>query len=185
MADLTDYTNLITSEHSDKPNFLAVLAATLQPFVDGQNQMNLVPSLIDVDVAVGDQLDKIGQWAGLSRALRVPITGVFFAFDTPGLGFDQGVWASSLTPTETVIQLDDGTYRLMLKAKIAANTWDGSLGDANAKLQAIFGAAAVQLRDNMDMSETFIISGTPPSVLFRQLVIQKYLDFKPAGVNVT
>lgn len=184
MSDLIDYTSLVISEHADKPNFTAVLGTTLQPFVDAQNVLASLPALFDLDTAVGDQLDVIGQWVGLSRSLSVPITGVYFAFDTPGLGFDQGIWFVSGDPAEGIVSLDDTTYRLMILAKIAANTWDGSLGDANAKLLAAFPGADVFLRDNMDMTETFILSGTPPSTLFAALVSQGYIELKPAGVNV-
>lgn len=185
MADVNDYLSLIPSENSDKPNFVAVLSGTLKPFVDGINQLNALPSLFDIDNASGDQLDAVGQWVGLSRRLSLVIDDVYFAFDTPGLGFDEGVWFSQGQPSEGIVTLDDSTYRVMLKAKIAANEWDGSLGDANRRLLEVFPGADVILKDNFDMSETFIISGTPYSVLFQKLVEQGFLDFKPAAVNVT
>lgn len=184
MSDLTDYSSLVISEHADKPNFMAVLATIVQPLVDGQNVLESLTMLFDLDIATGDQLDTVGQWVGLSRSLSVPITGVYFAFDTVGVGFDEGVWFVSGDPAEGVVSLDDSTYRLMLLAKIAVNTWDGSLGDANAKLLAAFPGADVFLQDNMDLTETFILSGTAPSKLFAQLVSQGYIELKPAGVNI-
>lgn len=185
MSDITDYTNLVPSQNTNQPNFLAVLGVELQPFVDMQNVLAMIPQLLDLDVASGDQLDIIGEWIGISRRLSVPITGVYFAFDTPGVGFDEGVWFHGGDPAEGVVILDDVTYRQMIVAKIAANTWDGSLGDANAKLLEAFPSADVQLKDNFDMTETFILSGTAPSLLFEQLVEQGYIQLRPAAVNLT
>lgn len=184
MTTLSDYTDKVPSQNAAQPNFLAVLAAVLQPSVDLQNQLEALPGLLDLDVASGDQLDIIGEWVGLTRRLRVPILGVYFAFDTVGVGFDAGVWFSGADPSSGLIALDDVTYRQMVLAKIAANTWDGSLGDANAKLLAAFPAADVFLQDNFDMTETFILSGTAPSTLFAQLVAQGYIQLKPAAVNL-
>lgn len=184
MILLTDYTSKITSEHSGKPNFMAMVSLALQAFVDLQNQLESLPAKLDADTAVGDQLDMVGEWAGLSRMLSVPISDVYFSFDIPGLGFDEGIWFVSGDPEEGIIELDDITYRQMVKAKIASNNWDGSLGDANTRLLDAFPGADVQLRDNFDMTETFIIAGTPPSKLFQQLVQEGYLEFRPAGVNI-
>lgn len=185
MSALEDYTDLVPSGNANQPNFLAVLGVCLQPFVDMQNVLASAPGLLDLDVASGDQLDVIGEWVGITRRLSVPITGVYFAFDTPGVGFDEGVWFSGGDPAEGVVMLDDVTYRQMILAKIASNTWDGSLGDANVKLLEAFPGADVQLRDNFDMTETFILSGTAPSLLFEQLVDQGYIELRPAAVNLT
>jgi hypothetical protein len=68
-ANVSEYLSLITSEHNQRPNFMAWIAALCQPSVDQQNQLANFPSLFDIDVAVGDQLDKIGQWVGVSRSL--------------------------------------------------------------------------------------------------------------------
>lgn len=180
---LTQYTDLVTSEHADKPNFLATLAAILQPLVDGINVVGSMPGKFDADVAVGQQLDFTGQWVGISRNLRLPIAGVYFSFDIVGLGFDEGVWFSSQDPAEGVISLDDGTYRQMIYAKIAANVWDGSLGDANQRLADIFGMGVVTIEDNFDMTQTITVTGSPISVLFEELVEQGYIQIRPAAVE--
>jgi len=184
MSELTDYTDLVTSAHNDKPNFLAVLAAVLQPFVDEINTLESIPEMFDLDVAVGDQLSTVGQWIGLGRSLKVPIGGIYFSFDTAGSGFDQGVWFDPGDPVEGAISLDDDNYRLMLRAKIAANLWDGSLGDANTRLSALFTGGSVRVIDNFNMTMTVEVTGTAPSVLFSQLVAQGYLQFKPAAVGL-
>lgn len=184
MSNLTDYTRLITPEHQGKPNFAAVLAATLQPLVDGQNQLASIPGKFDLDAAVGEQLDFVGQWVGIARTLRVPIPGVYFSFNIVNLGVNEGIWFNPDNPAEGVVTMDDGTYRLMIRSKIAANIWDGSMGHANAMLAVLFPGGAVELEDNFDMTYSINISGDAPSTLFRELVTQGYIPFSPAGVRL-
>jgi hypothetical protein len=184
-VQLTDYTNLVTSEHFDQPNFQAVLAAVLQGYVDRQNVMLNLPSSFDLDLAQGAQLDVLGEWVGISRSLRVPIANVYFSFGIAGVGFGEGIWWNPRTqPLTELISMDDVTYRLMIRAKIAANIWDGTLAHGNYLLAQIFPDNGVGLIDNFDMTYSITIDGTAPSKLFAQLVAQGYIPLKPAGVGL-
>ena len=183
MTALNDYLDLITSEHRNQPNFTAVMTAILQPFVDEQNLELLIPALYDLDAAVGAQLDVVGQWVGFSRKLQVPISGVYFSLDDAALGLDQGVLQQPFDPVTGLVLLDDGTYRLMLYAKIAANIWDGSLAQANAILARIFVTSPgtlVFVQDNFDMTMSVGLAGMIPSTLFQQLLLQ--FPLRPAAV---
>lgn len=138
MVDVSQYTGLITSEHADKPKFTAMVSAVAQCFVDQQNALgNFIPSF-DLDEAVGDQLDTLGAWVGIGRRVRTPLTGVYFSFDIAGVGFDQGVWQGPFDPSTGITVLDDDTYRLLIRAKIGANHWDGTLASSAAILNLIF-----------------------------------------------
>lgn len=181
MVYLSDYLQLLPSANASKPNFLAVLSAALQPLVDIQNSA----LDFDLDTAVGAQLDVIGRWAGQSRGIEVPITGVYFALDTAGVGFDEGVWLDPGASATGVTSLDDGTYRLILRIKIAANTWDGSLAGAQQVLAAVASSGTyLFVQDNFDMSITIGVSGTVPSALFVALIRQVFGWIRPAAVNI-
>ncbi|KVZ79915.1 DUF2612 domain-containing protein [Burkholderia ubonensis] len=185
MADLNDYTALITSEHRDKPRFAAMVAAVVQPLVDQMNLLASMPGKFDLDVAVGDQLDTVGRWVGVSRRIRTPLTGIYFSFDTAGLGFDQGIWKGPFDPDTGLTLLDDDTYRLVIRAKIGANHWDGTLEQSAAILNSIFGADThVFIEDHQDMSMTIGISGKVPSAVFLALLAGGYIPLKPEGVRV-
>jgi hypothetical protein len=138
MADVSKYTGLITSEHADKPKFNAMVSAVAQCFVDQQNALGTFIPSFDLDEAVGDQLDTLGAWVGISRRVRTPLTGVYFSFDMAGVGFDQGVWQGPFDPSTGITLLDDDTYRLLIRAKIGANHWDGTLASSAAILNLIF-----------------------------------------------
>lgn len=154
MAEISDYTGLVTSEHADKPKFIATLSALAQCFVDLQNLTLGIPDQFDLDRAVGVQLDAVGLWVGITRNVNAPLAGVYFSLDADGLGFDQGVWKGPFDPDSGVVSLDDDTFRLLIRAKIGANHWDGTLGTSAAILNSIFGstdegltAPAVELSD--------------------------------------
>lgn len=185
--DLTDYTNLVTSQFADKPKYMAFLGTLLQPLVDGNNAISALPSMLDIDTALGEQLDFLGQWIGLSRTLRVPITGVFFSLDTPGLGFDEGVIDGPGNSTAGLISMDDETYRQMLYLEIAANNWDGTLAGAEKILQAAFAMVPgtnIFIEDNFDMTITIGVTGTLPSALFQALLTGGYFNVRGAAVDI-
>lgn len=185
MADIADYTGKITSEHADKPRFTAMVAAVTQCFVDAQNALAGMPASFDLDGAIGKQLDDVGLWVGVSRNVATPLSGVYFSFDTIGLGFDQGVWKGPFDPDTGVTTLDDDTYRLIIRAKIGANHWDGTLVGSKSILDQIFaGDTRVFIQDNQDMSITVGISGRVPSALFLALLSGGYIPIKPQSVRV-
>lgn len=185
MADLTDYTALITSEHRHLPRFSAVLGALVQPLVDQMNVLESIPSKFDLDNAVGVQLDDVGLWVGVSRKIRTPLSGIYFSLDVAGLGFDQGIWKGPFDPDTGLTVLDDDTYKLVIRAKIGANHWDGTLASSAAILNSIFDADThVFIEDHQDMSMTIGISGKVPSAVFLALLAGGYIPLKPEGVRV-
>ncbi|AIO27256.1 DUF2612 domain-containing protein [Burkholderia cepacia] len=185
MADLTEYTALITSEHSDKPRFMATVEALVQPLVDQMGVLQSMPGRFDLDNAVGVQLDDVGLWVGVSRKIRTPLTGVYFSFDIAGLGFDQGTWKGPFDPDSGLTVLDDDTYRLVIRAKIGANHWDGTLEQSAAILNSIFDADThVFIEDHQDMSMTIGIAGKVPPATFLALLSGGYIPLKPEGVRV-
>lgn len=183
MAQVSDYTGLVTSEHSDKPKFMAMIAAVAQCFVNQQDVLESVIEAFDLDEAEGVQLDTLGEWIGISRNISTPISGVYFSLDAAILGFDQGVWQGPFDPSSGIVSMDDATYLLILRAKIAANHWDGTIGSAATILDSIFGSSTyVFIQDNQDMSMTVGLSGNLPSALFVALFGGGYIPLKPEGV---
>jgi Protein of unknown function (DUF2612) len=186
MASIDDYTKLVASEHSDKPNFMAMVSAALQPIVDLQNLMASFPSAFDVEVAVGTQLDVVGQWVGRSRALTIPINNPYFSLDIDGLGLDESVWLRPFDPATHLVQLPDDAYRILLLAIIGANQWDGTIEGAYSIFDIVFRGFDFQLLINETgvMSISFSISGPLINVVTKALITDGELITKPAGVHV-
>lgn len=162
-----------------------MVAAVSAAFVDQTNTVVLMKEVFDLDKAVGDQLDAVGVRVGIYRRVNTPLSGVYFSFDVDGLGFDQGVWKGPFDPDSGVTILDDETYRLLIRAKIGANQWDGTVENSRRILELIFnGASHVYVQDNQDMTMTIGVSGQPPSALFMALLTGGYIPVKPEGVRV-
>lgn len=186
MADLDDYTALITSEHRPAPRFIGMAEMLAAPLVDLMNALGGMPAQFDLDSAVGDQLDIVGEWIGLSRNVSTPLSGIYFSFDVDGLGFDQGTWKGPFDPDTGLVALDDATYLMTLRAKIAANHWDGTPDAAADILDALAPPGTlIFLEDHCDMSITISLAGMQPSALYLALLKQGLLSLKPEGVRVS
>jgi hypothetical protein len=172
---------------NQKPLFLATLAAYTQGQVDNQNLLAALPNDFDLDLAVGVQLDAVGVRVGATRVLEVPLTGVFFAWDTVGLGWGEGTWLGPYVDGDTLYDLPDSDFRTLLYAVIAKNHWDGTIPGAYAVLAIAFAGMGYTflIQDNQDMSLTYIVIGPPLSVVMRALLIAGQLTLKPAGVRIT
>ena len=186
---VTQYENLIVPEHHGQPNFTATIDLSVQPFVDEQNLLNEYPLLFDLDSAAGVQLDAVGVRVGRSRQVAVPLTNVYFSWDTPSLGWDQGYWQGPFDPSTGVVSLDDATYRLLLRTVIITNTWNGTVNGAAPALAVIFNntltpGTLIFIYNGMDMTETIGIAGEVPPVIFQALLASGEIPLVPAGVRV-
>ena len=186
--DISKYTNLITSQHKDKPKFVEFVKTLCQPYVDMQNVISTFSAMYDINNGFGAQLDVIGQWVGISRALPEQITGVYFALDTPGLGLDESVWQGPFNPDTYLVFLPDDHYKLLLNAKILNNQWDGSKDQAYIIAQTIFNPLGYELiiEDHADMTMSLGIVGVTvtPTALIQAMLTQGVLDIKPATVGI-
>lgn len=185
-GDVEPYADLITSEHNQQPKFMDMVRSVLKPFADIQALLASFPILYDLDVATGSQLDVIGKWVGVSRQLTLPISGVYFSFDTAGVGFDEGTWFGPFNPDTGIVFLPDDAYRTLLRARIANNQWDGSIDGAYQAWDVLFAGTDFQIliQDYGDMHMAFAFLGQVPDALTLALITGGYLNLKPAGVKV-
>lgn len=186
MPTAEDYLALITPAYRSKPKFTAMIRAIVEPIVAQQAFLQHLPIDFDLDVAIGAQLDIVGEWVGRTRFVNVPIANVWFSWDTAYRGWEQGVWFQSQYDTPGgITRLDDETYRTLLRAKIAANNWDGTLPAAKSALEILFpnGETTLVITDNQDMTITFGVAGVIPSALFIALLSQGYIPLKPETVR--
>jgi hypothetical protein len=182
------YLSLVGNWHTDKPRYMTMLATLLQPLVTTQGALRKLLDDTDLDVAVGVQLDIIGQWIGRTRYVDVPIAGVFFSFNdfTPRTGFDQGIWLGKYDPTDAITALPDDTYRSLLKLQAIANQWDGTLGSIQAAMDAVFPGVVIQdLGDTptgLMAMDVLIPSKGMNSLLLA--VLKQTFPVKPSGVRM-
>lgn len=181
----TKYQRLITSYHKHKPKFYDHISLITQPFIDIQAATNQQVTDFDLDTAIGVQLDAVGLWIGIGRTIKTPIEGVFFALDVEAVGLDQGIWQGEFDAGGLTV-LDDDTYRTILRAKIAANHWDGTTETLSDIYQAIFPDHKTRIFavDNFDMTMDVFITGDAISAVMKAVIAQGYLDVKPSTVGI-
>lgn len=181
-----DYLNLITSEHRGKEKFEATVSAGASPFAKMQLVLSGLPADFDIDTATGVQLDAVGAWIGRGRRIATPLVGVYFSWDDlDSDGWESGIWKGELDPDSGLVDLPDDSYRMLLKAKISANNWNGSIPDAYAIWVSVFGDESILLiQDNQDMSMVIGIAGEPLDAVEQALLINGYIPLKPEGVHI-
>lgn len=185
---MSKYTDLITNYHAGKPIFFQHVDLSTRPLTDVSTSLNALISAFDIDTAVGVQLDILGEWIGRSRIVSVPISGIYFSFDTDGLGWDQGVWQGPFDPDSGYTALSDETYRVILKAKIAINNWDGTNDSLPQILDTALAGSGLRMQivDNQDMTiSIWVFPEVDISDVSLELIAaikQGYLTVKAAGV---
>jgi Protein of unknown function (DUF2612). len=188
---MSKYTELITNYHVTKSRFPQHVDLITRPFTDISGIMQKFIDDFDLDSAIGAQLDAVGLWIGRGRVVSVPISNVYFSWDTDGLGWDQGSWQGPFDPDSGFTHLSDSVYRLVLKAQIAINTWDGTIGHLESILETIFSGSGIEMQivDNQDMSITInaiALAGIANTSAELIAVIKAgELNIKAAGVRVS
>lgn len=184
---IADYLDKITSEHRGKPRFSATVEANVSPLVDAQQVAAGIPAAFDLDTAIGAQLDVVGEWVGISRKIQVPLVSVWFSIGIAGLGVGEGIWKGPYDPTYGIAELDDDTYRDLIRLKIKVNTWDGLVSSIQSAIEAFYGGVSGSLpfvEDGQDMTMTVCISGSRPAMMRFAIFAGRYVQFKPAAVTV-
>lgn len=159
MAVVQEYIDLVTSEHYNKPNFIAYLTAFLEKLQSVTELYDSFDILFNLENAVGDQLDIIGNIVGISRNLPVEEENIP---DT----------------------LDDDLYRYVIKSRIYFNHWNGTREGLEATIEAVFPDLQYEIVDDQDMSyEVTIIN---PLATTQEIALLKagYILPKPSGVRV-
>lgn len=185
---MSKYTDLITNYHAGKPKFVAHVDLSTRSLTDASTSLQSLISAFDIDSAVGVQLDVLGEWIGRTRIVSQPISGVYFSFDTDGLGWDQGVWQGPYDPDAGFTSLSDDTYRIVLKAKIAINNWNGQNDSLPTILETALEGSGLKMQivDNQDMTiSVWVFPEVDISKVSLELLAairQGYLTVKAAGV---
>lgn len=158
MIDISTYLNRITSQHKVQPKFMGLVAARLQPLIDIFECLEEIDKAFDLDTAEGNQLDVIGEYVGVKRLLNF-----------------QPEYADAV--------LTDPYYRMLLKAQISLNNWDGSIGGIKKIWGDVFPEYEIQIVDNQNMTMEARIIGLR-QLFESELVQHGYITPKPMGVGV-
>lgn len=181
------YLNLITSAHDQQPNFIATVSQSVGMSVRLQQLLTQMKGpLFDLSTPpAGDQLDIVGQWAGISRDVNIPADNVGFTWDSTNvnLQWDTGVW---VPPGENVniLTLPDDIYLQLILVKIGANNWDGTTEGAYKIYQEAFAPFIVLIQDNCNMTFDLAIVGGIVPALTLALFTDQLFPLRPQGVRI-
>lgn len=185
---LSDYLSLIPANNAKQPKFVATVAVNVAVQLRVQELLDQMDVLFDLSTPpVGDQLDIIGQWVGVSRVIKTPITNVFFTWDaTAALGWDSGTWQPSGDPGQ-VTALPDDAYLILILAKIAANIWDGTTPGAYKVWDELLAGTGITIliQDNQNMTYQMGIVGDTIPALTLALITGGYINLRPEGIKIT
>jgi hypothetical protein len=183
----SNYTVFVTTEHKEKPKYLETLTVTIQPFTDLQTTIFNLPELFDLDGAIGAQLDAVGTRIGLTRFVKLPVPQIFFSWDEDDArGWDNAPWFAGSMSIGGTSTLDDDDYRILLRARIMSNEWDGTIPGAQAAYDELFAPRGVHIliQDTGYMRMYLAIVGGIIDDVTMGLFIGDYLLLKPAGVQM-
>ena len=154
------YQGLVTSQYANSVKMNALLYVWLKKFDDVSQVLVKMDTALDLDIAVGPQLDMLGATVAASRTV----------------GFQPSNGVSPI--------LDDDTYRLYIKAKIAQNQWDGTIISLYPIWQNLFPSGSIIIIDNQNMTADITLKGTFTSII-HDLIINGYIVPRPEGVQYT
>jgi len=180
-----NYLALITSQYQNSPKFLEWVFGFVDMAVDIQKlatslvfyfsfdkiiKLNIATEELnsltteagailttEMMAAIGDQLDMIGVILGQKRTVNFQPTG-------------------GISPI-----LDDDTYRILLRAKVLMNHWDGKSASLQIAWANLFPGGKISIQDNQNMTVSVLLTGTFSSII-NDLIINEYIIPRPQGV---
>lgn len=151
------YLDRITPQHK-KHKFLRWLDANINAINSSESFTEQIDRIFDIDAAANKELDTTGYIVGRSRLLN-------------------------FQPENGSPYMDDEMYRLLQKAKIGINNWDGTIPGMEELWRNIFPEYSVRIKDNQDMTMDVSILGNT-SNLIKELTLRGYIIPKPLGVRI-
>lgn len=155
-----EYMELITSEFAEMPLFNKYVEAFLNEELPISQCMAKFDEIFNLETAVGDQLDKLGTYVSLTRELPVVDP------DIPAI-------------------LPDMYFREVIKARIRANFWDGTMEKLAELITETFPDSTFEIVDGQDMTIQIIMINPSSSATMIALLFNGYIIPKPAGVRMT
>ncbi len=153
------YQQLLTSQYRppNSPKLNALLYALLRKFDDVSRCLVQMDAALDLDVAAGPQLDMLGATVGASRTVGFQPSG-------------------GVSPV-----LTDSAYRLLIKARIGWNQWNGTIDGLYSLWARLFPGGSVVIEDNQDMTANIVVTGMLDSIV-QDMIANGYIVPRPEGV---
>lgn len=182
-----EYARLLIPFHVHREKFVALVEALVSVYVAVNDAAMDLPRAFDIDVAVGVQLDIVGQWVGRTRFIPYPLDTFWFTFNDAQRGFNLGVWKGPYEADYGLYRLADEDYRKLLYAKIGVNHWDGTLEQVESVLRGLYEGNGLSpgslffLDDKGDSTAVFAVAQKIPPPLIIAMLAWPAIDFDVSG----
>lgn len=158
------YADLLILQYRNKPK----ARETIKMFVDicmGDGLVFELNDCLNIDTAVGKQLDLIGQILGCNRNVYgLTPDAKWFTFEKTGAygysdknALSEGYWKTYFNSSGSAYALSDSDYRQLLKFKAAINVMPATMKGMDEALYQVFGDN-VTIQNNQDLSITYVIN---------------------------
>jgi hypothetical protein len=190
------YQDLLLEQYVNAPRARATVGVLTQNAIVDVVEKE-IEQAFNLETATGPQLDVLGEYIGFSRRIATVIDRYYFTlrlYDTPAVGeagytdyIDPAINAGSnfylyQYANTSFTDLDDDTYRALLKLKIILNESLNTMADISAALWASFGSDLICL-DNLNMSILYLINSSQTNLA--KIAIDAGLLPKPMGVRIS
>ena len=184
------YADLLIIQYRNKPKARAVIKLGADIYLADGLLLDM-NNILDIDTAIGAQLDLIGKILGCNRNINgLTLDTEFFSFEKTGAyGYSdaeelsQGYWKNYQNSTGSVYSLPDDVYRTVLKFKAIYNLRRGSMKFMNDMYWRIFGNEVDMENDTANLQVIYNIP-TAHSVAVSVAVFLNYLE-PPLGIGYT
>jgi hypothetical protein len=199
MTELEDtktyYVDLLLYQYINQTKARATIATLVEAAL-----CDLLPKTIeqsfDLETAVGAQLDIIGEYIGLVRAIDTTIDRGIFTFqddqnpapvlygftdyEDPALNVEV-LFKQYIDTTNVINVLNDDEYRILLKLKSITNRSNHSLYDINQIVFGLFGTD-ILVYDQLDMTLSYFVKSNISRII--KIAAEQKLLPKPMGVGI-
>lgn len=183
------YADLLIIQYRNKPKARATIKLGTNLYLADELLFDL-SNVLDIDSAVGPQLDLIGKILGVGREIAgLTLNKDYFTFEkTIAYGYSdaqalsQGYWKKYSNSIGSIYALDDTNYRALLKFKALYNSRYGSMGGMDLLYWKAFGDD-VNLINNKDLSVTYEVTSTLSDAINAAIYLG-YIE-PPLGISFT
>lgn len=184
------YADLLILQYHSKPKARETIKIGTDIYL-GDGLVFALQDILDIDTAVGAQLDIIGKILDCPRIVQGVYNDLkFFQFhiDENSLGFStienpkNAVFRTINNYNQSEYSLPDEDYRFLLKFKSAVNVMRGSEKGIDDALYGAFGGD-VLLKNNHDLTITYIVSDAHTLAVLAAKVLGYYRAPEGIGAN--
>ena len=184
------YSDLLIWQYQGKPKALATARLLESVIAQGFIDLYQLQNVLNIEEAIGDQLDLVGKHVGQIRVINGYQLRKFFGFQNAqnAMSFSRnrnggGQWYRRRDPLADSVRLSDEDYRFLIKCRIIKNYQTGTLPNIIEACRFIFGDGC-RVIDNLNMTVTVTVNNSLSTDFVKYAI--NHLDILPrqAGTRI-